>query len=161
MADIIRVDYQELQKVADRFGQQSEAIAAMLQAVRGAMDPLEGGGWVGQGSDAFFNEMNSEILPAVQRLTDALAQAQAVSKQINDLMQQADEEASTGFKNAAGAGSGGRLAALAGWLGTGRSGWSRFRPQFLFGWSRWQRWYWRRLWRRRIQSSRRTGQHVW
>ena len=121
MADIIRIDYQELEKVADRFGQQSEAIAAMLQAVRGAMDPLEGGGWVGQGSDAFFNEMNSEILPAVQRLTDALAQAQAVSKKINDLMQQADEEASSGFKNAAGAGSGGRFGG-AGGLGSALGG---------------------------------------
>jgi WXG100 family type VII secretion target len=120
MADLIRVDYQELQKVADRFGQQSEAVDAMLQAVHGAMDPLEGGGWVGRGSDAFFNEMNGEILPAVQRLTDALAQAQAVTKQINDLMQQADEEASTGFKSAAGAGGGGRLggAGAAGGIGS-------------------------------------------
>ncbi|MCB9420414.1 MAG: WXG100 family type VII secretion target [Ardenticatenaceae bacterium] len=109
MTDIIRVDYEALQKIADKFGQQSENTASMLQTVQGTMDPLEGGGWVGRGSDAFFNEMNSDILPAVQRLVEALAQAQTVSKQIHDLMQKADEEASSGFRGDAGFGAGGRF----------------------------------------------------
>ena len=99
MADIIRVDYEVLKQIADRFGQHSEAVAGMLAAVRGAMDPLEGGGWVGRGSDALFAEMNSDILPAVQRLIDALEQARAVSNQIQDLMQQADEDGVFGVKD--------------------------------------------------------------
>ena len=70
MTDVIRVDYEALQQVADKFGYEAEAIQALLTAVRGSMNPLEGGGWIGKGSDAFFGEMNSDILPAVQRLAD-------------------------------------------------------------------------------------------
>jgi WXG100 family type VII secretion target len=120
MAEVIRVDYEVLQQIADKFGRQSEVVAAVQQAVRSAMDPLEGGGWEGRGSDAFFNEMNSDILPAVQRLNDALTQAQAVSKQIHNLMQQAEDEASASFKGESGGGSGalGGLGAGIGGLGS-------------------------------------------
>lgn len=112
MTDVIRIDYEALQQVAEKFAQHSEAIEMMLTAVRGAMNPLEGGGWIGKGSDAFFNEMNSDILPAVQRLAEALGEANRVSNQIVDFMQQADEEASASFRD-------GGAASGAGGVGTG------------------------------------------
>jgi len=102
MIDIIRVDHEALAQISGRFNQQSEAIELMLYAMRGTMQPLASGGWIGQGADAFFAEMNSDILPAVQRLTDALAQAGIVTMQLSDLMQQADEEASFSFKDGGG-----------------------------------------------------------
>lgn len=98
MAEVIRVDYEALSKIADRFGQEAEAIEQMLQMTRGAMTPLQNSGWVGRGSDAFFAEMESDILPTVRRLADALAQANAVSRQIGELMQGAENEACSPFR---------------------------------------------------------------
>jgi WXG100 family type VII secretion target len=121
MTEVIRVDYEALQQVAEKFGQQAEAIVAMLTAVRGSMNPLEGGGWIGKGSDAFFNEMNSDILPAVQRLAEALGEANQVTNKIVSFMQQADEEASASFRNGGAAGGAGGTAG-AGGLSSGASG---------------------------------------
>jgi len=98
MAEVIRVDYEALAKVASQFQNEAEAIQQVLQMVRGSMTPLQNGGWIGQGSDAFFNEMESDVLPAVGRLTDALTQAGGVSRQIADLMQSAEEEAGSPFR---------------------------------------------------------------
>lgn len=98
MAEVIRVDYEALSKIASRFQNEAEAIQQVLQMVRGAMTPLQDGGWIGQGSDAFFNEMESDIIPAMSRLTDALTQAGGVSRQIAEVMQSAEEEAGSPFR---------------------------------------------------------------
>lgn len=98
MADEIRADYDRLEQVANQFANQSQAVGQMLQKVRGSMDPLEGGGWIGRGSDAFFAEMNDEVLPASQRLQEALDEASRVTKQIIQTVKQAEEEASSPFR---------------------------------------------------------------
>lgn len=98
MAEVIRVDYEALTKIASQFQNEAEAIQQVLQMIRGSMTPLQNGGWVGQGSEAFFNEMESDILPAVGRLTDALTQANGVSRQIAEVMQSAEEEAGSPFR---------------------------------------------------------------
>ena len=96
--DEIKADYDRLEQLASRFTNQSQAIQQMLQSVRGSMDPLESGGWVGRGSDAFFSEMNGEVLPASERLQQALEEASRVTKHIIQTVKQAEEEASSAFK---------------------------------------------------------------
>lgn len=97
MADEVRADYEQLEQVASRFANQSQAIQQMLQKVRSGMDKLETG-WIGRGSNAFFSEMQSDVLPAVQRLHDALDEGSRCTKEIIQVMQRADEEASAPFK---------------------------------------------------------------
>lgn len=101
MSDEIRADYDRLDQVASQFASQSQAVEQMLQNVRGSMDPLEGGGWVGRGSEAFFSEMQSEVLPANERLKEALDEASRVTKQIVQTVKQAEEEASNPFTSSA------------------------------------------------------------
>lgn len=112
MADIIRADYEALEKVAAGFGQHSDAVEQMLQTVIRSMSKLQDGGWIGRGAEAFFKEMESETLPAVRRLVDALAQASQATSQIGDIFRSAEEEASSPFRNGAAAGS--RMGALGG-----------------------------------------------
>lgn len=114
MAEVIRVDYEALTKIASQFQNEAEAIQQLLQMIRGSMTPLQNGGWIGQGSDAFFNEMESDILPAVGRLTDALTQAGGVSRQISEVMQSAEEEAGSPFRNSETGGNG--MFVPQGWL---------------------------------------------
>ncbi len=100
MADEIRANYEQLENVAARFASQSQAIQTMLQKVKGSMSKLKDGGWIGQGSDAFFNEMNSVVLPASQRLQNALQEGSQVTKTIVQTVKQAEEEAASPFRRA-------------------------------------------------------------
>jgi WXG100 family type VII secretion target len=98
MADEIRADYDRLEKVASQFANQSQEIQQMLQKVRGSMEPLESGGWVGRGSDSFFSEMQSEVLPATERLQQAMDEANRVTNQIVQTVRHAEEEACSPFR---------------------------------------------------------------
>jgi len=98
MYDEIRADYDQLEQVAARFANESQAIQQMLQNVRSSMDPLESGGWIGLGSDAFFAEMQSDIIPANERLQQALDEANRVTKQIVQVVKQAEDDASSPFR---------------------------------------------------------------
>ncbi len=99
MADTIEANYDQLGQVASRFANQSQAVQQMVQSVRSSMNKLEDGGWEGRGSDAFFTEMNEEVLPATERLRQALEEAGRTTQQIVQTMQQAEEEASTPFRS--------------------------------------------------------------
>lgn len=106
MADIVQANHDALKTMATKFAAQSQAISQMQQAVARSYQPLRNGAWMGRGSEAFFREMDSDILPAVKRLIEALAQADQVTRQISDLLRQADEEASSPFKQRDGSGGG-------------------------------------------------------
>ena len=99
MSDEIRADYDNLGNVASRFANQSQVIQQLLQKVNGSMDKLENGGWKGRGSDAFFQEMHSEVLPASQRLQEVLGHASQVTQTIIQTVQRAEQEASSPFRN--------------------------------------------------------------
>ena len=98
MPDEVRADYEQLEQVSARMANQSKAIQDMLNMVRSRMDPLESGSWIGRGSNAFFSEMNGEVLPASQRLQQALEEAGQVTRQIAQTMKQAEEEAAAPFR---------------------------------------------------------------
>lgn len=98
MTDEIRADYDQLEQVTVRFSNQSQEVQEMLQRVRNSMGKLEDGGWIGRGSQAFFSEMNSEVLPATERLRQALEEGGEAARKIVHIMQQAEDEASGPFK---------------------------------------------------------------
>jgi len=97
-AEIIRAKYDELDQIAARFAKQAQSNADMIKQVQRAMNQLQQNGWVGKGSEAFFNEMQSKVLPACQRLVGALQQSQTTTKKIVEVVKQAEEEAANLFK---------------------------------------------------------------
>jgi len=99
MSDEIRADYDQLEEVASRFANQSQVIQQMLQKVRSSMGKLEDGGWIGRGSDAFFQEMQGEVLPASLRLQEVLEEASQVARNIIQIVRQAEDEASSPFRS--------------------------------------------------------------
>lgn len=96
-AEEIRADYDQLVQVVNRFNAQGQQIQQMTQNVQRSMETLRGG-WEGRGSQAFFNEMQGNVLPGVNRLHQALAQAARVTQQISQTVKQAEEEASAPFR---------------------------------------------------------------
>jgi WXG100 family type VII secretion target len=92
-ADVIQANYEELEAIAARFKNCAEANAELYSGVARGVQALQQGDWQGKGAEAFFAEMNGEIFPALQRLTDALEMAGIVILEIKNIIQQAEEEA--------------------------------------------------------------------
>jgi WXG100 family type VII secretion target len=98
MSNEIRGVYGDLEQVASRFASAQSDVVNTLQRVRGSMEPLENGSWIGRGSDAFVREMRGEVLPAVQRLQQSLGEASRITNTIVQTLRQADDEASSPFR---------------------------------------------------------------
>jgi WXG100 family type VII secretion target len=98
MADEIRVDYPQLQQVAAQFSRQATAVNQTQQQVKRSMGQLQSA-WVGQGSGAFFREMSDKVLPATNRLYQALQDASKTTRQIAQLMEQAERDAAAPFQD--------------------------------------------------------------
>lgn len=97
VAHVVQVKYEVLEETAQRFSASGESCEGLQQIVQAHLRELQNGGWHGRGSAAFFAEMEEEILPAMGRLISALNAASAATRQIGDVMRQAEEEAARPF----------------------------------------------------------------
>jgi WXG100 family type VII secretion target len=96
-ADVIQANYDALEALAEKFGQEAENNTELNGRIQQAVQALQQGGWEGQGSSAFFSEMDSTVYPALQRLINALEEARSVTIKIKQVIEQAEEEASLPF----------------------------------------------------------------
>lgn len=94
----VRADHDILARIAQTFAQNASNTRQSLQHTKQRMDVLQGGDWVGQGAAAFFREMTSDVLPALNRLLTSLEQAGQITKMMSDIMKQAEEEAARLFR---------------------------------------------------------------
>jgi WXG100 family type VII secretion target len=97
-ATIIQGQYEVLTQTASRFGKQSQAMTQVNRTIHRSVGKLRGGGWQGMGADAFLREMESVTFPALQRLINALNEAQRTTLQIRDTLQTAEEAAAALFR---------------------------------------------------------------
>jgi WXG100 family type VII secretion target len=103
-ASEVRAAYEELSTIAHRFMKASEKHQQDLQRVQRAATRLHQQGWEGKGSDAFFQEMERVVLPALRRLCTALAQGGTTLQKIQTVMRNAEEEAARLFQGQASGG---------------------------------------------------------
>jgi len=96
-ADIIQAQYDQLEALARRFGKQADLQAALQKRVRTTSTRLRTA-WVGRGSEAFYAEMDGKVFPAMQRLIEALREAQKVTLEINEIVRQAEGDAAKPFQ---------------------------------------------------------------
>lgn len=93
MAEMIQVNYEQIEEINKRFGQQADDTGQMVQRLRGVLENLENGGWEGEGSQAFLKRMNDDVLPTLQRLIAGLEEAGLVTGQIAQVFHEAEDEA--------------------------------------------------------------------
>jgi WXG100 family type VII secretion target len=101
MADKSEVNYEQLSGISKKFKSESDAVNQLLSQTKGRVDSLHGTGWIGRGSDQFFNEMNDKLLPSLANLVQALAAAGAASDAIAKIYRTAEEQCQ-GFVKAIG-----------------------------------------------------------
>ncbi|MCA0354118.1 MAG: WXG100 family type VII secretion target [Chloroflexi bacterium] len=105
--EIVQIDYQEANQLAQRFSKQQAQVQAILQSLRQTIQSLENGGWMGDAATACFKEFHSEVVPAYTRLCNVLGEGQSTLQGIATLFRQAEEEAATLFRGEFAAAAGG------------------------------------------------------
>jgi WXG100 family type VII secretion target len=90
-SNVIQVDYEKLDEIKRSFEQQAGQCREMLARLRQRADPLESGGWAGEGASAFFNEMSTRVFPSMGRLSDSLAEGTTVTTQVAQVFKEAEE----------------------------------------------------------------------
>ena len=97
--DEIRADYEQLAQIARRFADRAEAGADHERLLRQGTERLRST-WRGRAANAFFAEMEGELLPALTRLTEALSEAQRTTVEAARLLREAEEQAAALFQGA-------------------------------------------------------------
>jgi WXG100 family type VII secretion target len=94
-----RGDYDQLNQIAQTFARQADSSKQMRQNIQEAANLLENGHWVGKAADKFYQELNSAVLPSLNRLARALQTASRTTRQINQIIQQAENDAALLFRS--------------------------------------------------------------
>ncbi|PJF21769.1 MAG: hypothetical protein CUN56_09410, partial [Phototrophicales bacterium] len=97
-ANVIQANYETLDEIARLFNQNAAMIEQTLWRIRDMVEALASDGWWGEGADAFYAEMEDEVLPQVHRLKAALEDSADVTFRVSELLQKAEEEAANGFQ---------------------------------------------------------------
>ena len=97
MADRIEVDYDVLQQVHQKFTQLADEVEQMGKHIGRETLALRDEGWQGEGSDAFYEEMDDKVAPAVRQLREALEHAVKVIGNVAQTMRQAEADARSGL----------------------------------------------------------------
>lgn len=96
MADLVRIDYDEVKQITQRFFDQGDILKQSWDRVDGQVNVLQNGAWTGQNADSFFNEMD-EILRALDRLAQLMGQCGDAMEHISKEFKAAEEEAGSLF----------------------------------------------------------------
>lgn len=104
MSDRIRYQYDNLGEFARRFAEHAAAAEQTRARLTRQLAVLEDGGWLGEGAERFSAEMREQMLPALDRLAQALEAAQAGVLRMVETMQAAEQEAAGLFRSAEAAG---------------------------------------------------------
>jgi WXG100 family type VII secretion target len=88
--DKVRADYDTLNQIAKRFGQEAEATQKSIRNLQQAVDTLRQGDWIGQGANKFYSEFDSAVLPSLERLQGALETASQTTDKFEQLLREAE-----------------------------------------------------------------------
>ena len=88
----------DMGQAAQALNQEGQNVQTMYNQLKSHTESLHNNGWKGRGADAFFREMEGTILPAVQKLINAMDHSADTIKKIHDIFTSAEQEAAQLFK---------------------------------------------------------------
>ncbi len=97
MADKTLVDYDQMQGIANKFEAEGEELTRLLMQTRQKVHDTQSE-WIGRGADSFNDDMENKLLPAFQRLCEALSLTNQITKSILAVYQQSEQQAANLFK---------------------------------------------------------------
>jgi WXG100 family type VII secretion target len=100
MADKFQAQYQELKKIQQQILAQSDAVLQTRNKVNNQVQTLRNGMFVGDSASAFYAEMDGVVLPAMDRLKNALDRFAQETEKIQQTIASAEQNAASRFTTA-------------------------------------------------------------
>ncbi len=98
MSELIRMDYDLMERTAHEFRLGAQQLENTMQVVRSIADALENGALLGKTGDAFSDALRCRLTPAISRLRDKFYELEGdIQGALVDL-RDGDTEASSRFK---------------------------------------------------------------
>jgi WXG100 family type VII secretion target len=96
-APTVSVQYEDLKAIASHFDHHAQEIIKVYRFIANQVHELRTEYWVGDNADIFYTSMDSDILPALSRLQQALAEGGDTTRDIIAIFQQAEEDGAAAF----------------------------------------------------------------
>src|SRR3990172_7685780 len=91
MIIIIRADYDQMPDISKRFEREAVNVKRSIDSLNRTIEVLKGGDWFGEGANAFYREMESQVMPSMQELQKTLEMGSGVMKAIERLLHEAEQ----------------------------------------------------------------------
>jgi WXG100 family type VII secretion target len=101
-APTVSVQYEDLKAIASHFDHHAQEIIKVYRFIANQVHELRTEYWVGDNADIFYTSMDSDILPALSRLQQALAEGGDTTRDIIAIFQQAEEDGAAVFSDSGG-----------------------------------------------------------
>jgi uncharacterized protein YukE len=82
----------DVQDVLNQVTQNSQQVEDVVGHIRGGMQPIQGGGWTGQGAQAFIEEVQSRLIPEIMALIASISGFGGGITQALDIVGQGDND---------------------------------------------------------------------
>jgi WXG100 family type VII secretion target len=83
--------------IVKSFRSEQAEIEALLKQTKSKVESLHNNQWIGQGSEKFFSEMETLVIPACGKLAHALGYAGDTAQKIHEVIHKHDEETKSFF----------------------------------------------------------------
>lgn len=97
MTDKFRGHYQQLNDAAKQFSGQGDAVKQTIGDLNSKMQQLQGGDWKGDSADKFYAEMGDKVMPALNKLQNAMTEAATITGKIAQITKNAEDSSSKVF----------------------------------------------------------------
>jgi WXG100 family type VII secretion target len=86
----IKLDFDAFKNIEGSFRSQETATQQTIGKLNKVLEQLRGGEWFGEGATAFYDEMDSQIMPSMKNLQKVLAEGDKVSKDIEKVQHECE-----------------------------------------------------------------------
>lgn len=98
LARLIRIQYEDVDTIARQFINESNDTEGTVRVLKQAVEALRGGGWLGEGANAFYDEMDSFVFPNLDKLVNALNTTEQKIREAVAKMHEMEDQQSNKFK---------------------------------------------------------------
>lgn len=96
-AALVRSDKDGLKEIEGTFNNEAQRVEQFTREIMSRMDKLRGGDWIGEAATKFYQQMDSELIPELNRLRNAMYEAAKTTKDIAATMQELEDRTSRIF----------------------------------------------------------------
>lgn len=91
MTDTIQLEYDQLRTISQKISREQQDIQKLLTRLTSQMEVLRGGKWKADAANQFYGDMDSNLIPRMQKLIKALQATQDGITQTVKHVRDADE----------------------------------------------------------------------